>query len=160
MREAGRTLAVSITVSCSSPPYMGVNRSKPSRTGREDRSSPLHCRFSGSALDGGCGRLALLEREPATAVGAHVLDQRHEGAALVRELIGHARRHLGEGAALDDPLLLQRSQAQREGARADALERALQLTETERGIRQVTDDQQGPLAGDDFRRPADGTFAI
>src|SRR5215207_6890370 len=107
MREASRTLAVSITVSCSSPPYMGVNRSKPSRTGREDRSSPLHCRFSGSALDGGCGRLALLEREPGTALRTDCLQPPDEGAALVRELIGHARRHLGEGAALNDPLLLQ-----------------------------------------------------
>src|SRR3954451_21979293 len=111
-------------------------------------------------LNRGDGRLALLDLEPAAAVGAHVLDQRDEGAALVGELIGDARRDLGKGAALDDALLLERPQAKRKGARADALQRALQFTEPERGIREIADDQEGPLAGDDLRRTADGTFTV
>ena len=39
------------------------------------------------------------------------------------------RRHLGVGAPLHDPVLLERPQPQREGARADPLQRALQLAE-------------------------------
>src|SRR5215203_5608056 len=138
--------------------FPAVEPGKCSGSGRAPRPAPLHCRCW--CLDRGGDRLALVDREPAASVGAHVLDQRDQGAALVRELVGHARGDLGEGPALDDAVLLELAQSQREGARADALERALQLTEPKRGIREVADDQQGPLAGDDFRRPADGTFAI
>ena len=66
---------------------------------------------------------------PAAPVAAHVLDQRHEGLALVGERVLDPRRDLGIGAALDDPLLLERPQAQRERAWADPVERALELTE-------------------------------
>ena len=105
-------------------------------------------------------RLLLICGQPLAPVGAHVLDQRDEGAALAGELIGHPRWHLGEGAALDDPLLLERPQAQRQGAGTDPLEGALELTEPERVIGEVADDEEGPLAGDDLRRPADWTFAV
>src|SRR5215217_3516766 len=111
-------------------------------------------------LDRGGDPVVLVDRQPAAAVGAHVLDQRDESAALAGELIGDPRRDLGEGPALDDAVLLELAETQRQGARTDALERALQLTEPKRGIREVADDQEGPFAGDDFRRPADGTFAI
>src|SRR3954451_11994488 len=113
-----------------------------------------------SQLDGGADGLALVDREPAASVGAHVLDQRDEGGALVGELVGHARGNLGEGAALDDAVLLEGPEAQREGPRADPLQGALQLTEPEGRIRQVADDQESPLAGDDLGRPADGTFTV
>src|SRR3954471_10467214 len=112
------------------------------------------------ALDGGDGRLAVLDRQPAAPVGAHVLDQRHQGTALLGELIGDARGHLGEGVALDDALFLERPQAQRKGPRADALERPLQFAEAERVIGEIADDQKGPLAGDDLRRPANRTFTV
>src|SRR3954470_22532557 len=114
---------------------------------------------AGSRLER-CGRLALVQREPMAAVGAHVLDQRDEGSALVGELVGHAGRHLVEGAALDDSLLLERPEPQRERARTDAVERALELAEPQSVIRQVTDDEESPLAGDDLRRPADGAFTV
>src|SRR5918996_313139 len=75
-----------------------------------------------------CGYLlALLDRQPLAAVGAHVLDQGDEGPALVRERVRDPGRNLGIGLALHDSLLFQRPEAQREGARADPVERALQL---------------------------------
>ena len=69
-------------------------------------------------------------------------------------------RDLGIGAALDDSLLLQRPQAQREGARADPLERSLELAEAQRVVGEVANDEEGPLAGDDLRRAADRTALI
>src|SRR3954454_14166411 len=134
-------------------PVYGYNRSSPSQ-------APFIAGVDVALQSAGRNPLALFEGEPATAVGAHVLDQRDEGSALVRELVGHARRHLVEGAALDDPLLLERPEPQRERARADAVERALELAEPESVIRQVTDDEESPLAGDDLRRPADGAFTV
>src|SRR5215208_4695811 len=95
-----------------------------------------------------CGWLLL--GQPAAAVGAHVLDQRDEGPTLVGELIGDARRDLGERAALDDALLLERPEAERERPGADALQRPLELAEPKRGVRQIADDEEGPLAGDDL----------
>ena len=45
--------------------------------------------------DLGGGGLALVGVEPRLPVGAHVVDQRHERLALVRERVLDARRHLG-----------------------------------------------------------------
>ncbi len=98
--------------------------------------------------------------EPARAVAAHVLDQRHQRLALLGQRVLDPGRHLGEGVALDDALLFQRPQAQREGARADPLQRALQLAEAARALGQVADDEEGPLAADDFGRAADGTSGV
>ena len=67
------------------------------------------------------------------------------------------RRDLGIGAPLDDPLLLERAQAQREGARADPLERALELAEALASVGQVADHEERPLAGDDLRATTDWT---
>ena len=61
-----------------------------------------------------------LGAQPLLAVGAHVLDQRKQRAALLGERVLDPRRDLGEGVALHDALLLERAQAQREGARRDA----------------------------------------
>ena len=79
--------------------------------------------------------------EPAHAVAAHVLDQRHQRLALLGERVLDPRRHLREGVAGDDALGFQRPQAQREGARADPLQRALQLAEAARALGQVADDR-------------------
>ena len=106
-------------------------------------------------------RLArLVLGQPAVAVGAHVLDQRHQGRALVGEGVFDPGRDLGVGPALDYPLLLQRAQAQREGAGADAGEGALELAEAQRVVGEVADDQERPLAGDDLGRPADRATRI
>ena len=85
------------------------------------------CWLSGLA---GAGFRGVAGREPLAPVGAHLLDQRHERAALGGQPVLHARGHLGIGAALDDSLRLERAQAQRKRAWADALEGSLELTET------------------------------
>src|SRR5579862_6921658 len=76
--------------------------------------------------DGGYSRLALDElvglfiaAEPLAPVDAHVVDQRHERQALLGEGVFDPRRHLGIRLAMDDPLLLERPQPQRQRARAD-----------------------------------------
>ena len=66
----------------------------------------------------------------------------------------------GIGVALDDPLLLQRPQAQRERARADPLQRALQLAEAAAAVGEVADQQERPLAADDLGGAADGTAGV
>src|SRR4051812_48229684 len=67
--------------------------------------------------------------QPAAAVLAHRLDDRDEREALLGQRVLDARWHLGERGPLDDALLLQRPEAQGERARADALQRALELAE-------------------------------
>ncbi len=81
-------------------------------------------------------------------------------AALVGERVLDARRHLGKGLTLDDPLFFQRTQAQRQRARADALQRALELAEARAALGEVADDEERPLAADDLCRPADRTRVI
>src|SRR5512133_1792269 len=80
-------------------------------------------------LDGGGDLLRLLNRQPAPAVGAHVLDQRHQRPTLLGERVLDPRRELRIGVPLDDALLLEGTEAKREGARADPLQRALQFAE-------------------------------
>src|SRR6266487_1872043 len=83
-------------------------------------------------------RLGLtLGGQPALAVLAHRLDDRDERAALLGEQVLDARRNLGERRALDDALLLERAQAQRQRTRADALQRALELAEARPAVGQV-----------------------
>src|SRR5829696_9342072 len=48
---------------------------------------------------------AVIHAEVLAPIAAHVLDQRQERLALLRQRVLHARRHLGEGVTLDDPLL-------------------------------------------------------
>src|SRR4051794_3422314 len=98
--------------------------------------------------------------EPALAVGPHGLDDRQQRAALLGQAVLDARRDLGIRLALEDALLLQRAQPQRERAGADALERALELAEARPAVRQVADDQQRPLATDHFGRPADRAIGV
>src|SRR4051794_622250 len=104
---------------------------------------------AGSALQReelGVRRLAAAARgaEPFFAVAAHRLDDRDQRAALLGQAVLDARRHLGEGLALDHALLLQCSQPQRQRARADALQRALQLAEARAPVREVPDHQHRP----------------
>src|SRR5918995_2074604 len=101
-----------------------------------------------------------LDGKPALAVGAHVLDQRDQRAALVRQRILDAWRNLRIGLALHDSQLLQCAQPQRERPRADALEGALELTEAKRGVGQIPDDQECPLPGDHLGRAAHGALAV
>src|SRR5262245_46696181 len=103
---------------------------------------------------------AVVHAEVLAAVAAHVLDQRHEGLALGRKRVLDARRDLGIGVALNDALLLERAQAQRERARADPRQRALQLTETAAALGQVADDEDRPLATVDVRGCTDGAVWI
>src|SRR4051812_35153691 len=100
-RECCRT---SVEV-CSAKAFSRPRRGKASAKARfaSPRVPPLFIggfatRRPATQLNRGDGRLALIDWEPAAAVRAHVLDQRDQGAALVGELIGHARRDLGEGA--------------------------------------------------------------
>src|SRR5436305_10659187 len=95
--------------------------------------------------------------EPVTTVRAHVLDQRHQRSPLLGERILDPRWNLREGLAPDDALFLERPQAQRQGAGADAVQRALELTETRAAVSQIADHQQGPLAAHDLGGPADWT---
>src|SRR4051812_28977435 len=48
--------------------------------------------------------------QPVGPVAAHRFDDRHQRAALLGQLILHARRNLREGLAGDDALLLERAQ--------------------------------------------------
>ena len=91
---------------------------------------------------------------------AHVVDDRQQRAALVRQRVLDARRDLGERLALDDARLLEVAQAQRQRARADPAERALELAEARVALREVADDEQRPLGADDVRGAADGTPRI
>src|SRR3954453_1393945 len=98
--------------------------------------------------------------EPDLAVGAHVLDDGDEGTALLGERVLDPRRHRGVRRALDDALLLERTQAQRQRARADAGERALELAEARTALGELTDEEQRPLAAHDVGGAADGTALI
>src|SRR5215218_7857491 len=98
---------------------------------------------------------AVVDAEVLTPVAAHVLDERHERLALRRERVLDAGRDLGKGVPLDDALLLQRAKAQREGARADPRERALELAEAAAALGQVANHEDRPLAADDVRGGAD-----
>ena len=60
----------------------------------------------------------------------------------------------------DDALLLEAAQAERERARADARERALELAEAAAPCGEVTDDEDRPLAADDVRCGADRADSI
>src|SRR3954466_16212645 len=135
-----------------------ANRRLPGRRGDRRRTSP---RTQGEGVlsprtpAGGAARLG--GGEPVAAVRAHPLDDRHERLALVRQRVLHPRRDLGEGLPLDDSLLLERAQAQRERAGRDALERALQLAEARAAVGEVTDQEDRPLAAEDLGTCADWT---
>ncbi len=98
--------------------------------------------------------------EPLAAVGAHALDQWDERPPLLGQRVLDARRHLGICLALDDSLLLERPQAQRQRARADPLERALELTEARPALGQITDHEQRPFAAHDLGGSAYGAGPI
>src|SRR3954447_17857150 len=110
----------------------------------------------GRRVDAGGARAA----EPFGAVRAHAVDDRHERAALLGQRVLDARRDLGVRAALEDALLLQRAQPQRQRARGDAAERALELTEPRTALREVAHDQERPLPADDVGGTADGAVRI
>src|SRR4029453_18465866 len=85
---------------------------------------------------GRCGG-ALVDAEGLAPAGAAVLVQRPERLALRRERVLDARRHLGEGVPLDDALLLERTEAQRERPRANPGQGALELAEAATALGQV-----------------------
>ena len=62
--------------------------------------------------------------------------------------------------ALHDALLLEGAQAQRQRARADALQRALELAEPRVALGQVANEQQRPLPADDLGGLTDGTRVV
>src|SRR4051812_49491730 len=92
---------------------------------------------------GGSRRAGAVGVEPLHPVGAHRLDDGQQVPALVGQLVLDARRDLGVRAALDDALLLERAQAQRERPRADAGQRALELAEPRAALGQIADQKQG-----------------
>src|SRR5918999_5775241 len=98
--------------------------------------------------------------QPLATVDAHRLHDRDQRAALLGQRVLDPRRNLGEGLALDDALLLERAQPQREGAGRDPGERALELAEAAAALGQITDHEQRPLAADDVGGTADGTFGV
>jgi hypothetical protein len=134
----------------------------PARRWRDDRAALAlgHQQGRGvvvrgrGVIVGGRGAVAA---QPLTSVGAHALDERHQRPPLVGEDVLDARRNLGEGLTLDDALLLQGAQPQREGAGTDSGERALQLAEARTSLSEVANDEQRPLATDDLSRPTDRT---
>src|SRR5579862_2192496 len=91
---------------------------------------------------------------------AHALDDREQVDPLLRERVLDARRDLGVGVALDDAVLLERAQPQRERPRADPRERALELAEAAAPRGEVADEQQRPLAADQLRGVDDGAVVI
>src|SRR3954468_22389897 len=98
--------------------------------------------------------------EPGLAVGAHGLDDRDERAALLRQPVLDARRNLRERLALQDALLLERAQPQRQRAGADALERSLELAKPRAPLREVADHEHRPLAADDVGGATDGAIGV
>src|ERR671937_663064 len=115
-------------------------------------------------LLGGDRRLAPLVRgddvavqEPAPAVCAHVHDQGDESPPYLGQPVLDPRRYLRVRAALDDAVVLERPQPQRERPGADSLERSLQLAEALASVGQVADHEERPLAGDDLRATSNWT---
>src|SRR6185503_19565131 len=114
----------------------------------------------GRCFDRRAGRVDVaLKTEPLAPERAHVLDQGQQGNALGREDVLDARRDLWVCLARDDALLLERLQPERERARADPVQRSLQLTEPAPPRSQVADDQDRPLAADNLRGGAYGAGA-
>src|SRR5829696_5824061 len=103
---------------------------------------------------------AIVHAEPLAPVAAHVLDQRRNRHALRRQRVLHTRRHLGVGVALDNALLLEGAEAQREGPRADAGQRALELAEAATALGKVANHKDRPLAADDVRSGTDWACGI
>src|SRR5258708_39314968 len=104
----------------------------------------------------GVGRV-VVATQPGAAVLAHVVDDRQQRAALLGQRVLDAWRDLGEGLPLDDRLLLERAQAQRQRARADAGELTFELTEARRAGGELAHEQQGPLTAHDICRPTHRT---
>src|SRR6185437_9192130 len=111
-------------------------------------------------LELGARALGAVHAEPVFAVGAHVVDDRQQRAALLRQRVLDARRHLGERVPLDDALLLERAQAQGERARADPGQRAFELTEAGVAIVKIAHEQQRPLAAHDLSGQTDGACLV
>src|SRR5579884_3684122 len=108
------------------------------------------------------GRLDLggAAAEPLAPICAHALDQRHERLSLLGQRVLDARGDLGIGLTPDDPLLLEGAEPERQRPRADALKRALELTEPGPALGEVADHEQRPLAAHDLGGAADRTGAI
>ena len=66
----------------------------------------------------------------------------------------------GKVCALDDRLLLERAKPQREGARGDARQGPLELTEARPAVGEVADHENRPLSADDVRGRADRTGLV
>src|SRR5688500_3475680 len=147
-------------------PSFSAPRGAPSHAWLSDsvkRAALLHATAlagAGIGLELGGRWLALVSVEPCLAIGAHVVDQRHERLALVGERVLDARRHLGVRVAFDDAVLLEAAKTKRERSRADSGERPLELAEPLGATREVANDEKGPLAGDDLGGATDGTGGI
>ena len=107
-----------------------------------------------SRSTGPCETSSQSQRRPYCA---HAIDDRQQVDPLLGQRVLDARRDLGVGVALDDPVLLERPQAKRQRAGADPRERALELAEAAAPGGEVTHEQQRPLAADQLGRVDDGT---
>ena len=129
-----------------------------SRFGSERSDPPFGRSFAAFSGDGELGLIGrAVFTEPLQTVRAHVLDQRHECTSLIGQRVLNPRRDLGEHAAVDDALVLERAQPQRERAGADPLERPFELAEARLPLGQLLDQQQRPLTADDLGGSANGT---
>src|SRR3954470_4329302 len=119
---------------------------------------------TGVAVSGGAGgggpAGALGRQEPLAPVCPHVLDEGDERSALFGERVLDSRRNLRVRTALHDAVVLERAQPKREGARTDAVERALEPTEPLAALGQIADQKERPLAGDDLRTASDWTGVL
>src|SRR3954447_21016819 len=113
------------------------------------------------------GRLVLVDRrataagpQPLAAVGAHVVDQGEQRAALLGQLVLDPRRHLGIGPAIHDALLLEGTEPERQGPRADACQRALELTEAAAATGEVANHEDRPLGADQVCRGTYGALVL
>src|SRR6186997_539670 len=107
---------------------MGVVQAAVSHASRFRCTRPGSCELDSSRLS-----------EPLAPVLAHVLDDRNQGAPLLRQRVLHARRNLRERPPLDDAVLLECAEAEGKRAGADALQRALELAEARATIGQIPD---------------------
>src|SRR6188472_3139094 len=88
--------------------------------------------------------------EPVVAEAAHLLDDRLQRLALLRQLVLDARRRLGVAAADDDSFRLEPAQPLRQRPRADPRTRVLELGEPARSLGEIVDEKNRPLRPDDL----------
>lgn len=115
-----------------------------------------------SRLDDATQELAALAKKElfsllvARPPSLHRLQNRLERAAEGGQLILYTRRNFRKHFAIDDTVMLHARKSERKRARADAIKRTLEFTETLHSREKIADDKNGPLAADHVQRVLDG----